>query len=184
MTSTSHQTVRLGRGKHMSPADGVCVMELASMLAGEPFTDRPRSVCPVVASYLRSLNDLMDTSHRQLLYPYAAAAVGTAGDESVRAARVEMCRSALSALGGSASRPRWLLAKASAAAPLDSPLALETITVRLVRLLRRSRPDWHRAALSLGDELVGWAPLVTPEPDGAADPHADSCRPVVPSSPS
>ena len=33
----SHQTVRLARGKHSSPRDGVCVMELASMLAGEQF---------------------------------------------------------------------------------------------------------------------------------------------------
>ena len=51
--TASHQTVRLGRGKHASPTDGVCVMELSSMLAGERFSDRPRSVCPVIASLLR-----------------------------------------------------------------------------------------------------------------------------------
>ena len=41
MTPSSHQTVRLSAGKHRSPEDGVCVVELASMLAGETFTDRP-----------------------------------------------------------------------------------------------------------------------------------------------
>ena len=36
MTRVTHQTVRLTTGKHTSPSDGACVMELASMLAGEP----------------------------------------------------------------------------------------------------------------------------------------------------
>ena len=53
----SHQTVRLARGRHDSPSHGVCVMELASMLAGERFTDSPRSVCPVVAAFMRTYND-------------------------------------------------------------------------------------------------------------------------------
>jgi hypothetical protein len=56
MTSTivSHQTVRLRRGKHASPEKGVCVMELASMLAGEPFSDRPACACPLTAALLRA----------------------------------------------------------------------------------------------------------------------------------
>ena len=49
MSETSFQTVRLCRGKHWSPAQGACVMELSSMIAGEPFTDRPASVCRVIA---------------------------------------------------------------------------------------------------------------------------------------
>ena len=62
MTSiVSHQTVRLRRGKHASPEKGVCVMELASMLAGEPFSDRPQAVCPVIGAYLRSYNDVVDS---------------------------------------------------------------------------------------------------------------------------
>jgi hypothetical protein len=42
-----HQTARLSKGRDTSPEHGTCVMELASMLAGEPFSDAPRSVCPV-----------------------------------------------------------------------------------------------------------------------------------------
>ena len=72
MTSiVSHQTVRLRRGKHASPEKGVCVMELASMLAGEPFSDRPQAVCPVIGAYLRSYNDVVDDERRQDLYRYA-----------------------------------------------------------------------------------------------------------------
>src|ERR687885_2466316 len=78
-TIVSHQTVRLRRGKHASPEKGVCVMELASMLAGEPFSDRPQAVCPVIGAYLRSYNDVVDDDRRQDLYRYAAEAIGPAG---------------------------------------------------------------------------------------------------------
>ncbi len=38
MRQPNYQTVKLSRGKHSSPEYGACVMELASMLAGEPFS--------------------------------------------------------------------------------------------------------------------------------------------------
>ncbi len=47
-------------------------MELASMLAGETFTDHPESVCPVIGSLLRAYNDRLDDDRRQDLYRYAA----------------------------------------------------------------------------------------------------------------
>jgi hypothetical protein len=77
MTVRSHQTVRLAPGKHAGPDDGVCVMELASMRAREPFSDRPRTVCPVIAAFLRSYNDGLDDARRNDLCPFAATAVGT-----------------------------------------------------------------------------------------------------------
>jgi hypothetical protein len=49
-TPPTHQTVRLARGEHATPERGVCVMGLASMLAGEPFTDHPEAVCPAIAA--------------------------------------------------------------------------------------------------------------------------------------
>lgn len=88
MSIPSHQTIELSRGKHASPAQGACVMELASMLAGERFTDRPRSVSPVVAALLRCYNDGLDDDRRQELYRFAAAAVGTR-DRAAEAARLE-----------------------------------------------------------------------------------------------
>jgi hypothetical protein len=55
-------------------------MELSSLLAGEGFTDRPRCVDGVLAAYMRALNDRLGARDRQRLLPYAARAVGTAGD--------------------------------------------------------------------------------------------------------
>ncbi|HEX8855031.1 MAG TPA: hypothetical protein VF752_05470 [Thermoleophilaceae bacterium] len=91
MSPTNHQTVRLSRGSHTSPNDGVCVMELASMLAGERFSDHPRSVCPVIATVLRAYNDAIDDERRRDLYPLAADAVGTRGSRAERRQRLKMC---------------------------------------------------------------------------------------------
>jgi hypothetical protein len=79
MGSFSHQTTRLGRGRHDQPGPEVCVMELASMLASERFGDRPSSVCPVIGSLLRTYNDVIGDRWRDDLYRYAAEAVGTRG---------------------------------------------------------------------------------------------------------
>jgi hypothetical protein len=67
-------------------------MELASMLAGERFSDHPRSVCPVIAAFLRCYNDRVDDRRRQDLYQYAALAVGTRASRATRRARIELCR--------------------------------------------------------------------------------------------
>ena len=83
----THQTVRLSRGRHSSPERGACVMELASMLDTGPFTDHPRSVCPVVAAFLRNYNDWVDDGRRQDLYAYAAKAVGSRTSRAVEEAR-------------------------------------------------------------------------------------------------
>ena len=119
VAQANHQTIRLSKGKHATAGEGACVMELASMLAGEPFSDRPASVCPViggflrayndridddrrqdlyryasevVGSFLRTYNDLVDDDRRQDLYRYAALIVGTRADRDVEQARLAMCR--------------------------------------------------------------------------------------------
>src|SRR5436305_2083833 len=91
MSALSHQTVRLARGRHASRHAGVCVMELASMLAHEPFSDRIRSVSPTIGAFLRTYNDGLDDARRQDLYPVAAAIVGTAGRRSVERERISRC---------------------------------------------------------------------------------------------
>ena len=93
--SPSHQTVHLSAGQHRSPADGACVMELASMLAGEPFTDRPASVSPTLASALRGYNDGVDDERRQSLKRFAALAVGTAGTRTEERLRRRLVRTAM-----------------------------------------------------------------------------------------
>jgi hypothetical protein len=87
MTTTTHQTVVLGKGRHDSPDRGACVIELASMLAGERFSDHPDSVCPVIAGFLRGYNDLIPDAEQDELYGYAARVVGTAAPADVRRER-------------------------------------------------------------------------------------------------
>jgi hypothetical protein len=103
MSEPSHQTIQLSRGRHASPDAGACVMELASMLAGEPFSDHPRSVCPVIATVLRAYNDSVDDARRQDLYYFASAVVGSRGDRACVDARLSRCEDFL----GLAHPRRW-----------------------------------------------------------------------------
>ena len=147
--SVSHQTVTLARGKHTSPRAGACVMELASMLAGEPFTDRPAAVCPVVAAYLRAYNDAVDDRRRQDLYGYAAAAVGTRAPADVTRRRAQRCLDELRALR------RWPLGTFTA--PRTTPESLpsmERLAARLAREVHRSGVGSHARALRITDTLI------------------------------
>ena len=57
------------------------------MLAGEPFSDHPPSVCPVIGAFLRVYNDAVDDDRRQDLYGYAARVVDSRANEDVTALR-------------------------------------------------------------------------------------------------
>ena len=152
-TPVTHQTARLRRGKHASPEKGVCVMELASMLAGEPFSDRPQAVCPVVGAYLRSYNDVVDDERRQDLYAYAAEAIGTSGSAELRRARAERCLEEIVRLHDERPRlRRWLSGRPELSLP-GSSIELERVGMHLARALHR-RPDGHARALALADELI------------------------------
>jgi hypothetical protein len=70
-------SLRLEPGSHGSPRDGVCLLELTSILAHEEFSDRPRCVCEVVAAFLRGWNDRSSHAERQRLRPYAERLIGS-----------------------------------------------------------------------------------------------------------
>jgi hypothetical protein len=83
--------VRLAPGAHSSPHEGVCVVELASVIAGEQFSDRPGCVCPLIGAFLRGWNDRASHSERQRLSPYAARIVGSRGNRRVTRQRRDIC---------------------------------------------------------------------------------------------
>lgn len=62
----------LSSGTHLTPDDGACVMELVSVLAGEPFSDQPHCTDPTLATVARVVNDEMSDRARQTLIPLAA----------------------------------------------------------------------------------------------------------------
>lgn len=78
----SFQTVRLARGRHERATDGVCAAELASMIAGERFSDHPKAGCPAITAFLRGYNDGLPDSLRQDLFGVSAALVGSRADEA------------------------------------------------------------------------------------------------------
>jgi len=70
----------LAYGTHATPEDGRCAMEWVSHLAGEPHTDEPACVSPVLRAFCTTLNDNLEDEPRQKLRPYLARTIGTAGD--------------------------------------------------------------------------------------------------------
>jgi len=141
MTAVSHQTVRLARGRHASRHAGVCVMELASMLAHEPFSDRARCISPTIGAFLRTYNDGLDDDRRQDPYPVAAAIVGTAARRGVERERVSRCLAFASEHGRLPGRRAALgLANPGAAGAWAARMALDA--------------GAHEEALELVDELV------------------------------
>jgi hypothetical protein len=70
----------LAYGTHASPQDGRCAMEWVSYLAGEPHSDQPVCVSPVLRAMCIALNDGLDHEPRQRLRPYLARTIGTAND--------------------------------------------------------------------------------------------------------
>jgi hypothetical protein len=83
--------MRLEPGSHRSPEEGVCVVELASMIGGEDFSDRPRCVDRVVGAFLRAWNDRAGYADRQRLQPYAEQVVGTGGYRRISRIRRDRC---------------------------------------------------------------------------------------------
>jgi hypothetical protein len=142
MTASSHQTVRLARGRHASRQAGVCVMELASMLAHEPFSDRARSISPTIGAFLRTYNDGLDDVRRQDLYPVAAAVVGTAARRAVERGRISRCLAFAQQHGARlpGRRAALSLATPEAAGAWAARVALDA--------------GAHDEALALVDELV------------------------------
>jgi hypothetical protein len=150
----SHQTVRLSRGAHAAPAEGVCVVELASLLSGEPFSDRPKSVCPALRSFLHGYNDGLPDHLRQDLYGLGSDIVGTRSIAAVTAWRARLCLGWGKSLAPLASVPTCFEQYA-----LGNCLLAGTYSAQAAR-----RDRWfHRQTLAFFHWLANArAPLVAP----------------------
>jgi hypothetical protein len=126
-------------------------MELASMLAGEPFTDRPACADPVIGGFLRAYNDTVDRDRRQDLYAVAALVVGTAEGEVVERERAARCIAFAEA--HRRRRTRWGRRR-SCSVTLASHLGKDAPGVLAVRSLGRIDDVRHAEAMALVDELV------------------------------
>ena len=73
-------TLQLAKGGHDDRDGDLCLLEAAAMMAGEPHSDHPVCVSPILGTFGRDLNDRLDDTKRQLLKPLIPAMLGTAGD--------------------------------------------------------------------------------------------------------
>ena len=82
----------LQRGVHPSFADGVCVMEAVAYVCGEPFSDHPACVCPVITAFMSSWNDDLPDDHERtrLLAPLILRIIGSRSTPAVEQLRADL----------------------------------------------------------------------------------------------
>jgi hypothetical protein len=98
----------LKAGSH-SPPNGdfaACVMEAVSYIAGEPWSDHPACVSPVITAFMISWNDGLpnDEERTRLLAPLIPKLIGTRGSDALENRRATMATDWLVR----AHTPAWL----------------------------------------------------------------------------
>lgn len=99
----------LSRGRHRNPRKGACFMELASVLAGERWSDHPPCTHPLLAHLARIVNDCTSDDHRHELAVLIPSVVGLTSDDPRVDARIAL-RCATTALPVAAESRQGALA--------------------------------------------------------------------------
>jgi len=81
----------LKKGAHKASEAGMCALEAVAWLAGEPHSDSPQCACPVIASFVRRLNDIMTNGERKELVPLLQGIIGTKGSSELERKRGFAC---------------------------------------------------------------------------------------------
>jgi hypothetical protein len=80
----------LSPGKHPSPRTGACFMELASLLAGERWSDHPACTHPLLAALARQVNDHTSDAGRQRLADLIPSVIGLTSQDLHIDARIAL----------------------------------------------------------------------------------------------
>ena len=80
----------LSRGKHRNSRKGACFMEMASVLAGEKWSDHPRCTHPLLADLARHVNDATSDENRHQLALLIPEVVGLTSDDPRVDARIAL----------------------------------------------------------------------------------------------
>jgi hypothetical protein len=73
-------TLKLEKGRHISREDGLSFLEAVAWFAGEPHSDSPKCVCPVLANFARAWSNTLCDDRRQQLVSYIPRLPGTSCD--------------------------------------------------------------------------------------------------------
>jgi hypothetical protein len=138
----------LSRGKHRNSRKGACFMEMASVLAGERWSDHPKCTHPLLADLARLVNDCTSDEERQKLAVLIPSVVGLTSDDLRFDSRITL-RCATTALPvASAERQNAL-----AVAILTSDAVLATLDGRPAGSLERASVE----ALDAVPYAADWA---------------------------
>lgn len=90
MKRSLYDRLTLSEGQHLHRSlRTVCAMEAAAWLAGEPHSDHPQCVSPVIAAFLRRWNDDLpdDATRDRLLKPLLPVVLNTVASQAVEGVR-------------------------------------------------------------------------------------------------
>ena len=159
-------------GAH-SPNGKMCVMEAAAWMAGEPWSDRPKCVCPTIGAFMRSWNDSLpdDETRGRLLKPLLPLIIDTAHGQKIATVRSFMALD-------------WL-ARTCAPAFLDltPSLATHAATLRALaptvdlKSARSAKPSLAAAGAAAWD--AAWAAARAAAGDAAWDAAWDALKPTI-----
>ena len=80
----------LSRGRHRSPRQGACFMELASYLAGERWSAYPACTHPLLAALARDVNDHTGDAGLARIAELVPSVIGLTGDDLHLDARIAL----------------------------------------------------------------------------------------------
>ncbi|MGH8462397.1 MAG: hypothetical protein ACRESS_12380 [Stenotrophobium sp.] len=96
----------LAKGAHDNFESGLCAMEAAAWIAGEPWSDDPTCVDVAISAFMRGWNDGLpsDADRDRLLKPIIARTIGTRGSDALAKRRGYLALDWLIRV----HTPRWL----------------------------------------------------------------------------
>jgi hypothetical protein len=178
----------LSPGKHRNPRTGACFMELASLLAGERWSDHPACTHPLLAALARQVNDHTSDAGRQRLVDLIPSVIGLTGADLHIDARIALGSATMALPVVAAGRQRVLAVsvlacdrvlagldgRAAGALEKQSRLALAEVphaaawADRFTSGVRPSTKGFRRQAAPtiVQDAVEGIARACVPDPDG------------------
>ena len=198
----------LSAGKHRNPRKGACFMELASLLAGQKWSDHPGCTHPLLAAVARHVNDYTTDAGRQRLAVLIPSVIGLTGDDPHVDARIALrcattalpvvsaerqCAMAVAILAANRvladldGRPGDVLDERSARALAEVPLAARWAQGFAGKLVTTPKAFRNRSAPSIvGCAVLGIAEACIDDPDSMLHDllagTIDDCREYAPAS--
>jgi hypothetical protein len=138
----------LSPGKHRNPRTGACFMELASLLAGERWSDHPACTHPLLAAVARQVNDHTSDAGRQRLVDLIPSVIGLTGEDLQIDARIAL---------GSATMALPVVAAGRQRIMAVSVLTCDRVLAELDRGAVGALEEQSRRALADVPQAAQWA---------------------------